>query len=153
MDLSRVANLASNSHFSNPCSFRDKTFLMIFSKIKLKLKLKSSKLFKISILLLEIVRVLSGGCESWLLKSWPLNMAAQIRAVFEIWRFLWFFQKIFKNLNFKIFRNVEDLNPVVGYCEGALKGCKACLWIWLLNFVEFSRLGVFLDLFKFFQKT
>ena len=30
--LSGFANLASNSHFSNRCSFRDMTFLMIFSK-------------------------------------------------------------------------------------------------------------------------
>ena len=29
--FSGVANFASNSHFSNPCSFRDMTFFMIFS--------------------------------------------------------------------------------------------------------------------------
>ena len=52
---SGVANLASNSHFSNPCSFRDMTFFMIFSKKLQKLRFK-----KFSILLLTIVRVLSG---------------------------------------------------------------------------------------------
>ena len=62
-----VANLASNSHFSNPCSFRDMTF------------------------------------------------------------FYDFFQKNFRNLDFKKFQNVEDLNPVVGYFEGTLRGCESCL--------------------------
>ena len=57
-----VANLTSNSHFSNSCSFRDMTFFMIF-----------------------------------------------------------------QNLDFKRFQNVEDLNPVVGFCEGTLRACKSCL--------------------------
>ena len=85
----------------------------------------------------EDINPVFGNCEGTLrgLRILPLNMAAQIRVVFEIWQFLWFFQKNFKNLNFKKFQNVEDLNAVVGYCEGTLKGCKACLWIWLLNFV------------------
>ena len=37
------------------------------------------------------------------------------------------FSKSFKNLNFKKFQNVEDLNHVVGYCEGTLRGTVSAL--------------------------
>ena len=62
--LSGVGNLASNFHFSNPCSFREMTVFLIFSK------------------------------------------------------------KFQKNLNVKIFQNFEDLNPLIGICEGTLRGLR-----------------------------
>ena len=58
--LSGFASLASISHLSNPCSFRDMTVLMIFSKIFQKHRFqKNSKTIKISTLLLDTVRILS----------------------------------------------------------------------------------------------
>ena len=38
--------------------------------------------------------------------------------------FFMIFSKIFKNLDFKKFRKIEELNPVVGFCEGALRGLQ-----------------------------
>ena len=57
--LSSVANLNFNFHFSNPCTFRDMSFLMIFSKPFKTLSLQKINL-KISDLKLETVRVFSG---------------------------------------------------------------------------------------------
>ena len=50
---------------SNPCSFRGNKFFIILSK-SFKKMLKNSKFFKISILLLDSVRIFLGDCESCL---------------------------------------------------------------------------------------
>ena len=36
-----------------------------------------------------------------------------------------FFKIFFKNLDFIKFQYVEDLSPVVGFCEFALRGCES----------------------------
>ena len=65
--LSSVANLNFNFLFSNPSTFRDTTFLMIFSKHLVFRKLN----LKISDLKLKTVRVFQD------LQILPLNMTAQ----------------------------------------------------------------------------
>ena len=87
--------------------------------------------------------VLSGYSQA--LQIWSPNFTSQISVVFEIWRF--------KNLDFKNFQKVEDVNAVVGYCEGTLKGCESCLWLWLLKSSEFWRYDDFYDFLRNFQKT
>ena len=78
----------------------------------------------------------------------PQLLTSQILVVFEICRFLWFFQ----NLDFRKIQKNEDLNPVVGYCEGTLWGCESCLWLWLRKSLWFSRYGFFWIFSKFFRK-
>ena len=57
----------------------------------------------------------------------PLLLTSQIIVVLrEMMVFMIFFKKVFKNLDFEKFQN-EDLNLVVGYCEGTLRGCESCL--------------------------
>ena len=56
--LSSVANLNFNFHFSNPCTFRDMSFLMIFSK-----PFKTLSLQKIKF---EDLRPEVGNCKSFL---------------------------------------------------------------------------------------
>ena len=56
-------------------------------------------------------------------------MTAQFFVVFEIWRFLWFFQKCSENFRkFKliIFSKFEISNAIVRCCQGTLKSCKSC---------------------------
>ena len=55
-----VVNLAFNSHFSNPCSFRNMTLMIFSKKFSENLDLKNSTTLKISILFLDFVRVISG---------------------------------------------------------------------------------------------
>ena len=105
--LSGVANLASHYDCSNPCSFRDITFVVIFFSKNL-----NYFFFKIWI---------SISC-SWVLLGYSQNLRilspnvmAQILVVFEIWRFLWFFSKTFqKTWTYLFSSKFQILNPVVG---------------------------------------
>ena len=59
------------------------------------------------------------------LQDSPPNMTAQILVIFEIRRVFFSFSLKFKrNLDVKKFRNIEDLNPVIGICEGTLRGLR-----------------------------
>ena len=51
-------------------------------------------------------------------------MTAQILVVFEITFFYDFIQSFQKNLNVIKFQNFEELNPVIGICEGTLRGLR-----------------------------
>ena len=91
------------------------TFFMIFSKNFQKL-LKNSKTLKISILLLDIVRVLSG------VLNLAFDFGCSSPCSFLYMTFFLDFFKIFqKNLNVKKFRNFEDINPVIGIFERTLR--------------------------------
>ena len=60
-----------------------------------------------------------------MLRILPPIVTSQILVVFEICRFFMIFlKKNFKNLILKSFQNVEDLNPVIGICEGTLRGLQ-----------------------------
>ena len=54
-------------------------------------------------------------------------MNNQILVVFEMTFFMIFSKMFFKNLYFKKFQYIEDRSPVVGFCEGTLKGFESCL--------------------------
>ena len=51
-------------------------------------------------------------------------MTAQILVVFEICLFLMIFSEFFKKIDVKNFQNFENLNPVIGICEGTLMGLQ-----------------------------
>ena len=75
-----MASFAFQNDCSNPYSFRDMTFFMIFSEIfKKNFDVKKFQNF-------EVINPVSGMCEGTLrgLRIWPLNMAAQILVLFEI---------------------------------------------------------------------
>ena len=61
--FSGVANLASNSHFSNPCSFRDMTFFVIFSKIFKNLDFKKFTKLEITISAVRLSQGTLRSCE------------------------------------------------------------------------------------------
>ena len=94
------------------------------------------------------------------LQIWRPSMTAQIFLVFEKFRFLWlflfFFKKIFrcKKLRYKKLTELEFLNLIVGCCQGAFRGCKSGVQVWLLKSFNFSRYGVFIFFFLvfFFKK-
>ena len=96
--ISKIGNLASKYDCSNPCSFRDVTLFVIFSKNfrKLKLLLVFENL-KFPTLYLGPVKVLSK------IANLESKYDCSILFVFEIWRFLWFFQKFSENLNYYYF--------------------------------------------------
>ena len=94
--------------------------------------------------------VLSGYYQG--LRILPPVLTSQILVVFEIWWFIWFFQKNFKKLDFKKFQN-EDLSPVNGYCEGTLRGCESCLWLWLLKYLVVFEIWRFLWFYPKFSKN
>ena len=84
-------------------------------------------------MLLEIVRELSGvanrACEY--ICSNPCS--------FGDMTFFRIFSKIFKkNLDVEKFKNLEDLNPVVGICEGTLRGLRNLPLNMLLKSLYFS---------------
>ena len=103
--LSKIANLVSKYDCSNPCSFRDMMFFVIFSKIFRKCLLIFSKF--------ENPNPVVGSCQSnlkdcyYCLQIWLLNFFV----LFEIWRFLWFFQKFSENLNFYYSLNIWNSQP------------------------------------------
>ena len=92
--LSGVANLASKSHFSKHCSFRDMTFFNIFSK-------------------------LFSGVTNFAFIYDCSNPCSFRDTTF----FLMIFSENFKH-KYVNFQNVEDLNPVIGICEGTLRGLR-----------------------------
>ena len=88
------------------------------------------------------------------LRILPPNLTGEIFIVFEIWRFLWFFQKSQKKINEFFFFKFKVPNPVVGCYQSTLRGCKPCLQLWLLISFQFSRYDVFCAFFKKkFQKN
>ena len=107
--LSGVANLASIFHFSNPFSFRDMTFFHDFFKKNSKTGFKNSKTLMISILLLDIVRVLSGI--SNVAFDYGCSNARSFRDTA-------FFLEFFRKLRYK------KLNKTLNYhhCSEALSG-------------------------------
>ena len=62
----------------------------------------------------------------------PPNMTVQILVLFEIWRFLRFFQKFSENF-INCFSKFEFPSLIVGCCQSTLKYYESCLQIWLLN--------------------
>ena len=89
--ISKIANLASKYDCSNPCSFRDVTFFVIFSKIFSKLKLLLVfKNLKFPKLYLGPVRVLSK------IANLASKYDCSILYVFEIWSFCDFFKNFQK---------------------------------------------------------
>ena len=118
---------------TNSFSSRDTAIFEIFQKF-------------LENLIFKFFLILEFSLCSWVLSAYsqglrilPPNLSLQILVVFEIWRFLWFFQKFSISLDFKKMQNFEDLNPVVRNCDCFLRGCKSCFWMWLLKSLYFSR--------------
>ena len=83
-----VANLASNSHFSNHCSFQDMTFFMIFfQNFSENLDIKNFTKLEIRISVVNLCRGTLKSCEFCLpvgLRILPPNRTAQNLVVFQI---------------------------------------------------------------------
>ena len=144
--LSGVANLASNSHFSNPSSFRDTMFFMIFfwKNFSKTLILKIPKRWRSQ----SCCCILWGYSQGF--RILLLIMAAQIIVVFQIWRFYDFLRNFQKNLNVKKFQNFDELNHVIGICEGTLRGLR------ILPLEMTTQILVVFEIWRFFrifQKT
>ena len=128
-----VANFASNfecpNHLNTKLEGNEiRRFLRFFQKFS---EISNNKI---------IYKTWSSQPCSWVLSECyqalrvlPPNMTAQILVVFEIWRFLWFFQNFSENKLLSFFVKSEIPNPVVGYCQSAIKHCESCLQIWLLK--------------------
>ena len=101
-----VASLASNFECPNHLSERDKTIFEIlpkyFRNFRKQINYKSWSSQSCSGVLSEYYQGL---------RVLPPNMTAQIIVVFEIWLFLWFFQKFSENLNYYYFLNIWNSQP------------------------------------------
>ena len=142
--LSGVAIFASKNDCSNPCSFRDMTVFMIFSEFfKKKIDVKTSKSLKISILLLESVRVLSWGCKSCSEYVCSKSCRSRDMTVFRI------LSEFFRELGYKFFFiKLEITISPVRLFQGSLRVCDFCLQIWLLKTLQLSRYDLFVIFFN-----
>ena len=108
--------------------------------------LKGSKTLKISILLLESLRVLSGGRESCL--------CIGLLKILQFSRydvFLWFFQKNLHENKINFFSKFEIPNLLLGGCQSNLRGCKFGLQLRMSKsiFKEIRRfLWFFLEIYR-----
>ena len=122
--LSKIANLASKYDCSDPCSFRDMMFFVIFfQKISENLNYDYfKKNLQFPTLYLGTVRVLSRIAN--LASKYDCSNAYSFRDM----KFFVIFSKIFRKKNYDYFKKKFAIpNPVLGYCQSTVKDCESCL--------------------------
>ena len=120
-------------------------FLWFFQKFPKKTDFKNSK--KFSILLLEIVRVLSG------LATLASEYDCSNPCFFGDMTFFRIFRSFSKNIDIEKFTKFEVLISIVRLCQGTNRSCDFFLQMWLLKSLYFSRYDVFQDFFKRFSEN
>ena len=92
------------------------------------------------------------GYIQWLKFQRP-SMTAQVLIVFDIWRFMIFFNFFFQKVRYeKKLAQLDFLNSKVGCYQGTINSWKSSVEVWRLKSFWFSRYGVFYDFSFFFFK-